>query len=98
MSKKYRSDFEKFIAAELGEKRSQIVHEELNLPSHSVTITYKNPAKAQHRVIIAFSNLLGVHPYELYRDHDLGKDRLDPIEINYHFEDYKIKQLLEEAA
>lgn len=95
---KARSKFEEFIMNQVGVKTSQTVHEQMNLPAKTITVTYKKPTTAHHRVVIAFAELLQIHPYELIRDWKLGIDRLHQIEIDYHRREYENEMQATAAA
>ena len=97
MPQKSRSKFEKFIMEQIGEKSSQVVHEQMGLPSHPITKAYKDPENSPHHVVIAFAELLELHPYELITNHKLGSNRLYENEIEYHRREYELQHSLSAA-
>jgi len=89
MDKEILSDFHKFIIDRFGYPNSKYLHLEMGLPPHPITKAYKTPEKTPHKILIAFSEILNMHPYELIRDYQVGVLRISDIEKAYHMRGYQ---------
>ena len=89
MRKEIESKFHKFVADRLGYFEAKHLYLKMGLPSHPVTKAFKNPENSPHMILIAFSETLDIHPYELIRDYDLGKERISNIEKEYLRKEYE---------
>lgn len=61
----------------------------MNLSSHPVTRAYKTPENTPHKILIAFCEVLDMHPHELIRDYQIGVLRILDIEKAYHEKRYE---------
>lgn len=89
MRKEIESKFHQLVTDRFGYFEARHLHAEMGLPAHPVTKAYKTPEKTPHRILIAFSEILEVHPYELIRDYQIGIERISEIEIKYHQREYE---------
>jgi len=89
MKREIESRFHQLVADRFGYFESKHLHEKMGLPAHPVTKAYKTPEKTPHKILIAFSELLELHPYELIRDYSIGVNRISAIEIKYHQRKYE---------
>ena len=84
MRKEIESKFHQFVVDRFGYFETKHLHSQMSLPAHPVTKALKRPEKTPHKILIAFSEILKVHPYELIRDYQVGKERISDIEKEYH--------------
>jgi len=89
MRKEIESAFHQLVADKFGYFQAKHLHSEMGLPAHPITKAYKRPEKTPHRILIAFSEILKVHPYVLIRDYRIGAERISEIEIRYHQREYE---------
>ena len=83
------SPFHQLIIDRFGYYESRYLHLKMDLPSHPITKAYKNPEQTPHKILIAFSIFLDMHPNELIREYQLGKSRISDIERMYHKKQYE---------
>ncbi len=88
MKKEILSDFHQLIVDQFGYLEAKYLHLEMGLPPHPVTKAYKTPEKTPHKVLIAFCDVLNMHPYELITGYKVGVSRISDIEKNYHQKGY----------
>ena len=84
MKKEIESAFHQLLVDRFGYFETRHIHTEMNLPAHPVTKALKNPENTPHKILIAFSEILEIHPHELIRDYGVGKARISDIEKEYH--------------
>lgn len=89
MRKNIESAFHKLVASRFGFFEAKHINTKMGLPAHPVTKAFKNPENTPHKILIAFSELLEMHPYELIRDYQLGSERISAVEIEYHRKAYE---------
>ena len=89
MKKEILSDFHQLIVDRFGYLEAKYLHLEMDLPPHPVTKAYKSPEKTPHKVLIAFSKILNMHPHELIKDYQVGILRISDIEKDYHQRGYQ---------
>jgi len=88
MGKEILSKFHQFIIDRFGYYEAKYLHLKMGLPAHPVTKAYKNPENTPHKILIAFCEILDMHPYELMRDYQVGTLRISDIEKAYHQKGY----------
>ncbi len=91
MRKEIESKFHQLVADRFGYFEAKHIHMKMGLPAHPVTKAFKSPENTPHKVLIAFSDILGIHPFELIRDYDMGIERISEIEKDYHQKAYANK-------
>lgn len=89
MKKEVLSSFHQLIIDRFGYYEARYLHQKMDLPSHPITKAYKHPENTPHKTLIAFCNLLEMHPYELIRDYQVGVSRISNIEKTYHQSSYE---------
>jgi len=90
MKKEILSDFHQLIVDRFGYHESKYLNSEMGLPSHPVTKAYKSPENTPHKTLIAFCEILNMHPYELIKDYKVGESRISEIEKTYHEKNYNV--------
>jgi len=84
VKKEILSDFHQLVVDKLGYLEAKYLHIDMDLPPHPVTKAYKTPENTPHKILIAFCEVLEMHPYELIRDYKVGLLRISAIEKAYH--------------
>lgn len=92
MGKEIASSFHQFMVDRFGYYEAKHLHQKMNIPSHPVTKAFNTPEKTPHKILIAFCELLDMHPHELIRDYKLGDERISEIEKNFHERIYNALQ------
>lgn len=88
MKKEILSDFHQLIVDRFGYHEAKYLHIEIGLPPHPVTKAYKSPHNTPHKILIAFSEALDMHPYELIQNYQVGISRISELEKAYHHKSY----------
>ncbi len=88
MEQEILSDFHQLIVDRFGYHEAKYLHLKMDLPPHPVTKAYKSPENTPHKILIAFCEILDLHPYELIQDYQVGLLRISAIEKAYHQKGY----------